>query len=361
MNFCGTAGVRGGQAPDRPGRHGLGPDPFPHSAKIKTRFMHPLDPVWQSVVREFDQAQALSRQEARCETTKHLNQIVRRLSHYESESDWLDAVLDGICAFAPQAAVFSVESGGQLQLRGSRHLALAADLAFSTSSAAAFADAIESKDTVVVLRTQAEVGEDLASERSGGNPGRCYLLPIRNRTRIAALIFALEHVDPDLLPNRMREPSPVHGPNDPAYPPTADINALELIASASSAMLERVPKKTDLLGIAPSAEAPAPKPSLPSWADLDEAERSLHIRAQRFARTKVAEMQLFKPEICRKGNESQDLYLYLKPEIDSAREAYRTQFMNVRSMVDYLHIELSTTLAHGNELLLGTDYPGQMV
>jgi hypothetical protein len=72
-------------------------------------------------------------------------------------------------------------------------------------------------------------------------------------------------------------------------------------------------------------------------------------------------MQLYKPELSRKGTERQDLYLYLKPEIDSAREAYLTQFMTVKSMVDYLHLELSSSLAHGNELLLGPEYPGQMV
>lgn len=328
--------------------------------------MHPLDPVWNSVVREFDQAQAISRQEARAETTKQLNQIIRRLSQYETESDWLDAILDAVCIFAPQAAVFSVEGKGQLQLRGSRQLTLPANLSFAASSAAAFADAIESKDTVVVLRAAAEVGAELALESSGNTPGRCYLLPIHNQNRIAALIFAPERVDADLLPSRLREPAPGSSLHDSAYPLTADINALELIATAGSAMLERFRKTSDLIGIAalaePVQEKPAPlKPTLPSWADLHETERNLHIRAQRFARTRVAEMQLYKPDLSHKGIERQDLYLYLKPEIDTAREAFRTQFMNVPSMVDYLHLELSSTLAHGNELLLGPDYPGQMV
>ncbi len=89
-------------------------------------------------------------------------------------------------------------------------------------------------------------------------------------------------------------------------------------------------------------------------------ERSLHIRAQRFARTKVAEMQLYKPELCQKGNDSQDVYLYLKHEIDSAREGFRSQFMTIPTMVDYLHLELVSSLVHGDEFLLGADYPGQM-
>jgi hypothetical protein len=35
--------------------------------------------------------------------------------------------------------------------------------------------------------------------------------------------------------------------------------------------------------------------------------------------------------------------------------------MTTPSMVDYLHLELVATLAHGDELLLGADYPGQML
>jgi hypothetical protein len=325
--------------------------------------MHPLDPVWESVVREFDQAQLLSRQESRCETTKLLNRIIRRLSNYENESDWLDALLDGAGAFAPQAAVFSLEGRGELRLRGSRNLELPADLTFPASSAAAFADAIESKDTVVGLRTVAEVGENLAFQVTEASPGRCYLLPVRNQARIAAMIFAPEQLDADLLPKG--DNATPDGNNEPAAPPFCDVNALELLAAISSAMLERVQKKTDLVGIGPSSvPVAAPKTTrstLPSWADLDEVERDLHIRAQRFARTKVAEMQLYKPELSRKGNQRQDLYLYLKSEIDTAREGYRRQFMTVASMVDYLHLELASTLAHGNETLLGPEYPGQMV
>jgi hypothetical protein len=129
-------------------------------------------------------------------------------------------------------------------------------------------------------------------------------------------------------------------------------------------MLERIRRKAavsqNAQGENPEASGTRAKPSLPSWSDLDEAQRSLHIRAQRFARTKVAEMQLYKPELCQKGNDRQDVYLYLKQEIDSAREGFRTQFMTIPTMVDYLHLELVSSLVHSDEFLLGADYPGQM-
>jgi hypothetical protein len=105
----------------------------------------------------------------------------------------------------------------------------------------------------------------------------------------------------------------------------------------------------------------APIPALPAWADLDEQQRTLHIRAQRFSRVTIAEMQLFRPEACRAGREQSNLYIFLKGELDKAREIYRKQFMTIPSMVDYLHLELVRTVAGGDELKLGADYPGQLV
>jgi DNA-binding transcriptional regulator YdaS (Cro superfamily) len=120
-------------------------------------------------------------------------------------------------------------------------------------------------------------------------------------------------------------------------------------------------------GGAAAAEAYAPTvpllhtATLPAWADLDEHQRQLHMRAQRFARVTVAEMQLAKPEACRAGREQGDFYLFLNKEIDKAREIYRQQFMTISSMVDYLHLELVQTAVEGDERKLGADYPGQLV
>ena len=100
---------------------------------------------------------------------------------------------------------------------------------------------------------------------------------------------------------------------------------------------------------------------LPAWGRLREDERKSHFRAQRFARVKVAEMQLYKPDACRAGREQSNLYLYLKDEIDSARAVFRNQFMSTPTMVDYFHVELVRTLAENNEVVLGADYPGQML
>jgi hypothetical protein len=72
-------------------------------------------------------------------------------------------------------------------------------------------------------------------------------------------------------------------------------------------------------------------------------------------------MQLYRPEACHAGRENKDLFFYLKREIESARDTFRNQFMSVSGMVDYLHLELVQQLANNDEVLLGSDYPGQMV
>jgi hypothetical protein len=297
--------------------------------------MHPLDSVWQSCVREFDLAYQKASRAARTETTNELNQIVRRLKNSESESELVDAVLDGTALFAAQVALFSLDAGN-LRVLGARRIDLPPDLVLPLASVAAFANSVESKDTVVTMRTPAEVSETLST---GDKPQRAFLMPTLNRNRVAAVLFA-------------------------SADDHTDLNGLELLSAFSSAMLERIRRKAavsqNAQGEDPEASGTRAKLSLPSWSDLDEAQRSLHIRAQRFARTKVAEMQLYKPELCQKGNDRQDVYLYLKQEIDSAREGFRTQFMTIPTMVDYLHLELVSSLVHGDEFLLGADYPGQM-
>ncbi|HEX4750926.1 MAG TPA: hypothetical protein VH302_15405 [Bryobacteraceae bacterium] len=251
-------------------------------------------------------------------------------------------------------AVFSIR-GESVQLLGQNGLDLPDHLSFPLASAAAFASAAETRDPVIALRTASEVTAHLASAEAGD---RCRLFPIMNGKRVVAILFAAdqEHMD---------------------------VNALELIAGLGSAVLERQANRAlhAHIATAPAPEPPVPVPEreeaaaqqpapavpvkeksgLPAWADLSENQRTLHIRAQRFSRVAVAEIQLAKPQGCRAGREQNNLYLFLKPEIDTARETYRKQFMTIPSMVDYLHLELVNSAAEGDEMKLGAEYPGQLV
>lgn len=290
--------------------------------------LHPLDTAWREIERRFEAACAQSR----AEVVNELNQLLRRFRQYSSEKDWVRLVLDGAGAFAGKIALFSLD-GGSLRLRGQIDFDLPESLSFPCAQGAAFEAVRTSRDAVIALRTPAEVTERMSSSDSGQ---RAYLFPISNPSRVAAVLFV-------------------------AADAATDAQALELVAGLASCALERQANGAQHSQIA-SAPVPLVRTNrLPAWADLEESQRQLHVRARRFARVTVAEMQLSKPEACRAGREQRDLYLFLKNEIDKAREIYSKQFRTISSMSDYLHLELVRTAAEGDELKLGADYPGQLV
>ena len=84
-----------------------------------------------------------------------------------------------------------------------------------------------------------------------------------------------------------------------------------------------------------------------------------HSRALRFARVKVAEIQLYQASQVKTGRAARDLYGVLGPHIDSARKAFRDRFLlPLDGVPDYLHQELVKTLAKEDAVLLGPSYPG---
>lgn len=86
-----------------------------------------------------------------------------------------------------------------------------------------------------------------------------------------------------------------------------------------------------------------------------------HLKAQRFARVKVAEIRLYHASQVRSGRVASDLYGVLTPQIKAAREAFREQFLTpMHGIPDYVHMELVKILANDDAVLLGPKYPGPM-
>lgn len=118
-----------------------------------------------------------------------------------------------------------------------------------------------------------------------------------------------------------------------------------------------------LAALAGACRRPAPKErrAAPDWSQLSRADQDMHLRAQRFARVRVAEMRLYKSEAVLNGRAQRNLYTALKEEIDSAREAFRSDFICASpAMPDYFHLELLRTLANDDVGVLGEDYPGPL-
>ena len=288
-------------------------------------------------------AAARAEKTARRDLVQKLNQAARRLRHFESETQWSHTLADSTRGFCGRAAVFGVREG-RLHLDAWRNIAGAAPSAdIPLSSAPAFSTAVDTRDTLIALRTRGELSEPLATLLGETNE-KCCLVPLVARQNVAAVLYA----DSGEL----------------------DVDALELLAAMAGPMMESRPIAAvapgeALVTITPAAgapHAPSEKPEILSWFSLSREDRELHLRAQRFARVQVAEIRLYQSENVIKGRAAHDLYTSLKAEIDAAREAFRRDYLNASdSMVDYLHLELVRTLANDDAELLGRDYPGPMV
>jgi len=300
--------------------------------------MNVLNLTWDAPKRELDPAPLPSAESARSAVFRELALVCRRFRQYENETQWLSTLRDGVSLGADTFAILSVQQG-RLRLRLQQNLALPESLQIPFADARAVAAVADSGEPVVALRTPSEVGTALAAE----DRSRAHLVPISNGSRMVALIFAV-HTE------------------------ALDNNALELVAAISGAVLERQANRSLYSQITPVAKAEPQssitagvRRSLPAWADLEDKDRLLHARAQRFARVAIAEMLLARPEACRSGREQGNIYLFLQAEIDKARETYSSRFMTISSMIDFLHQELVAVAAGGDEIKLGADYPGPLL
>ena len=288
---------------------------------------------------------AQSGKTARRDLIQKLNQTARRLRHFDNESQWSHTLVDATRGFCGRAALFLI-CDRKLHLEASRNVdgpVPPEDVALD--AAPAFATAIETRDTLVAMRTRGELSvplADLLGESLDSGNARCCLFPLVTRHGVPAVLYA----DSD----------------------DVDVDALELLTATAGAIMEARPAPAPVPPAPlPPAEtlvsiAPAPKPEILSWFSLSREDRELHLRAQRFARVQVAGIRLYQSEKVKNGRTAHDLYRSLKEEIDSAREAFRREILNASdSMVDYLHLELVRTLANDDAELLGQDYPGPMV
>lgn len=297
--------------------------------------MHGLDSTLETIRRELDLALSEKEAAVRRALARDLSQFTRRIRQYHNEPEWIATVLNGAKLFADKSAILTWKDGN-LTLRAEFNFNLAADLSVPTFPASAFAAAIESKEPVISLRTSAEVTSVFAEPGSG----RLQILPISNGARVVAVLVS-------------------EAENE------SNFEFLELIAEIAAAALERHANTQIHTQISssnpgpPPANGPAPS-ALPAWSELPPEHRNLHIRAQRFSRAKIAEMQLARPEAFRAGLQQSNLYLYLKAEIDRARDLFRKEFVTIPTMVDYFHMEL-VRAADEDEAKLGAEYPGQLV
>jgi hypothetical protein len=303
----------------------------------ESEFSHRYEQV---ALRARDSITAAGRAASR-ELSERVNQASRRLIQAETLEQWRSALLDGAMPFSQVAMVFRI-AGKQAVLETSRGVETG-EFEVDLQSAPALENAVESKDTVVAVRTSSEFSETIANLIPETMGAKVYLFPIVVQDKVAAILYT----------------EPGEAPLEPS--------ALELLATVAGLALSlrrgagenKVP--VGLVRIDPAADAGKSLVNL--IASLSREDQELHGRAQRFARVQVAEMRLYKSNLVKAGRENAALYPALRSDIDSAREAYQTQFLagtNKTGMFDYLHMELVTSLASSDEALLGREYPGPL-
>ena len=267
-----------------------------------------------------------AREQARREQAEELNQTVRRLRIAPDAGELCATLEDAAVRLASGAILFRVAEG----------TATSDPIAVPLSDAPALAAAVESQDPLVAAAIPREVSAPLV-ELLGHTPDtRVSLFPVAAGERVAGLLYCWG---------------------------TVQVAALELLAQAASAVWTALPvPPPELVSIAAAEPAQAEATPATAWEDLPPAEQKVHLRAQRFARVQVAEMRLFHAEVVQVGRARRNLYEALRQPIEDARQAFRARFFTgCPSMVDYLHLELTRTLANDDPDLLGSTYPGPLV
>ena len=264
---------------------------------------------------------------ARREQAEQLNQAVRRLRIAPDPGELCATLEDAAARLASGTILFRVAEGTATSDR----------IEVPLGDAPALAAAAESQDPLIAAATPGEVSAPLV-ELLGHTPDmRVSILPVVAGEQVAALLYCWG---------------------------TVQVAALELLAQVASAVWSAIPVPPPRLVSIAMAADPPPVQAKPAaaWQELPPAEQQIHLRAQRFARVQAAEMRLYHAEVVQVARGRRNLYEALRQPIDDARQAFRTRFFaGCPSMVDYLHLELTRTLANDDPDLLGSTYPGPLV
>ena len=293
-------------------------------------------------------------EEARRRLSESLNQTLRRIRQASSEEETLQLLLEHSSACAVAAVVLPIE-GRQARVAAWRGVALREEeedsVPIELNDAAAIASCVESRDPVVALADPGEISAILATALKSVGGGKVYLFPVTARQNTVALLMAAGEV----------APAPIELLCEAAG---MKLESLEAPVAARAAVRAETRIETpveplvQIAGVANGASARRAGGSA-DWAKLTPEEQALHLRAQRTARVRVAQMRISESEALRRGVQSGSIYGALRASIDTARDEFQRMYASQSpTMVDYLHLEMMRSLAHGDTNLLGQDYPG---
>jgi hypothetical protein len=294
---------------------------------------------------------AMEANEARRRVAESLNQTLRRIRQTTAEHETLQLVLEESALSAERVVVLLIESN-QARIASWRGAALRGDeeeaAAIDLREAAAIASCVESRDPLVALAAPAEISPILAKALDSSGTGKVYLFPITARLNTVAVMLACGEVSPapiELL-------CEAAGMKLESF--ETQVAAQEVAAPEATTVIQPL---VQIAGV--SNGRVHMEDAAATWTKLTAEEQTLHLRAQRTARVRVAQIRISESEALRKGARSGNVYGALRPSIDAARAEYKQSYMSqTPTMVDYLHLEIIRSLAHQDDRVMGPDYPG---
>ena len=299
-----------------------------------------LDKSWEALRPQMEEALlselqtqvAAVGEQARKSALQSVGQAARWLDQAENDQQWRMAVVDAATQFSDRAALFVVENG-RLFCRAANGADISSleSLALPFTEAPAFKTAVDSGETVITIRRAEEISAPVAEVFKAEGVKKSFLFPMSSEGHTLAVLYAEGQL--------------------------VDVGALELLMSLASASARR--RSGGLLGASAGYSLAA---AGSGWNDLSRQDRNLHLKAQRFARVKAAEMLLNFPLDVQAGRRRKAIYAALHAVIDEQRKQFAELFFtDTRTMIDYLHVELVRTLANDDVSLLGAEYPGPML
>jgi len=245
----------------------------------------------------------------------------RRLLQCESRAEW-QRVLVEIAAEPSNVTALFEPAGDRLRFVAGKQIP--SELEIVLDGAPAFREAIESCEPIVATHSESELSAAVAAMAPVPPDGKAVLLPVVSQGETVAVLYT-------------------HGAEEPV-----NVHRLELLTMVAAGALDRTS----------AGEAP---PVKTAWSELSRIEQEQHVRAQRAARVRIAEIRLYQSREVEAGREQRNLYGVLREQIDAGREMFRKEHMEgCPSMVDYFHLEILQTLANDDDALLGPEYPGPL-
>jgi hypothetical protein len=314
----------------------------------------------------------------------HLLKAVSAIHSATTQRDVLRALLDNAVRYCGRAALFVVKGGMAGGWQGRAFANNDAIKDFALDANAGLVARVLGGHTALSGNTS-EMDPKFTAEFGAPADGKCVLLPLLLREKVAALIYAdaghdrggqLDGSALELLVlttgtwlevAALRKTAPKEGASgvaDKKEAPAAHASAAHAAPSFADPFAGHAPAFAKG-GPAPSAvqaeteAAPSEAATAVSdqFAGLPPEDADVHRKAQRFARLLIDEIKLYNQAKMAEGRKNRDLYDRLREDIDKSRSTYSKRYGNtVAASSDYFNQELIRSLAEDDVSLLGINF-----